>query len=147
MKILIINGPNLNFLGIREPDIYGKRTYLDLVKKLEDYAAKINIEIKIEQSNSEGSIIDFLHESYFNNFDGVIINPAAYTHYSIAIRDAISSITLPTVEVHLTDITKREPFRQVDVVKDVCIETFMGKGFDSYIEAIDFLITYVNNKK
>ena len=146
MKIMVINGPNLNLLGLREPQIYGKKDYIELIKTLEEHASKLDIEIDIKQSSYEGTIIRFLHDTHSKKYDGVIINPAAYTHYSIAIRDAIAAINIPTIEVHLSDITKREPFRQVDVVKDVCIATFMGKGFDSYIEAIDFLKEYINNK-
>lgn len=139
MNILIINGPNLNLLGIREPDVYGKNTYNDLVNIVTDHAKRNNINIEIKQSNHEGQIIDFLHEAYFNKVDGIILNAGAYTHYSYAIHDAISSINIPTVEVHLSDITKRESFRQLSVIKDVCVTSIMGKGINSYIEALDYL--------
>ena len=139
MNILIINGPNLNLLGIREPDVYGKNTYNDLVNIVTDHAKINNINIEIKQSNHEGQIIDFLHEAYFNKVDGIILNAGAYTHYSYAIHDAISSINIPTVEVHLSDITKRESFRQLSVIKDVCVTSIMGKGINSYIEALDYL--------
>lgn len=139
MNILIINGPNLNLLGIREPDVYGKNTYNDLVNIVTDHAKRNNINIEIKQSNHEGQIIDFLHEAYFNKVDGIILNAGAYTHYSYAIHDAISSINIPTVEVHLSDITKREAFRQLSVIKDVCVKSIMGKGINSYIEALDYL--------
>ena len=139
MNILIINGPNLNLLGIREPDVYGKNTYNDLVNIVTDHAKRNNINIVIKQSNHEGQIIDFLHEAYFNKVDGIILNAGAYTHYSYAIHDAISSINIPTVEVHLSDITKRESFRQLSVIKDVCVTSIMGKGINSYIEALDYL--------
>lgn len=139
MNILIINGPNLNLLGIREPDVYGKNTYNDLVNIVTDHAKRNNINIEIKQSNHEGQIIDFLHEAYFNKVDGIILNAGAYTHYSYAIHDAISSINIPTVEVHLSDITKRESFRQISVIKDVCVTSIIGKGINSYIEALDYL--------
>lgn len=139
MNILIINGPNLNLLGIREPDVYGKNTYNDLVNIVTDHAKRNNINIEIKQSNHEGQIIDYLHEAYFNKVDGIILNAGAYTHYSYAIHDAISSINIPTVEVHLSDITKRESFRQLSVIKDVCVTSIMGKGINSYIEALDYL--------
>ena len=139
MNILIINGPNLNLLGIREPDVYGKNTYNELVNIVTEHAKRNNINIEIKQSNHEGQIIDFLHEAYFNKVDGIILNAGAYTHYSYAIHDAISSINIPTVEVHLSDITKRESFRQLSVIKDVCVTSIMGKGINSYIEALDYL--------
>lgn len=139
MKILIINGPNLNFLGIREPHIYGKASYLDLTNHLKKKAEELNIEITIVQTNYEGKIIDLIQESYYNHTDGVILNAGGYTHYSIAIRDAIASINLPVVEVHLSNIYCRESFRHVSMIKDVCIKSFMGKGFESYDEALSFL--------
>lgn len=138
MKILIINGPNLNLLGIREPAVYGTNTYQDLVNIVTSHANKLNIEIEIKQSNHEGTIIDFLHEAYFNKVDGIIINAGAYTHYSYAIHDAISSINIPTIEVHLSDISKRESFRNVSVIKDVCVKSIMGLGINSYIKALDY---------
>ena len=136
MKILVVNGPNLNFLGIREPEVYGKETYEDLVTFLEEVANEQNVDIVIKQSNHEGEIIDFLQEAYFEKFDGIIINPGAYTHYSYAIRDAISSVMIPTVEVHLSDITKREEFRKTSVIREVCYKTIFGKHFKGYEEAI-----------
>jgi len=139
MKILIINGPNLNFLGIREPEIYGIATYNELVNHLQDTAEKMNINVIIEQTNHEGKIIDLLQEAYFNQVDGIIINAGGYTHYSIAIRDAIASINIPVIEVHLSNIKEREPFRKISVLSDVCTKTFMGKGFESYDEALLFL--------
>lgn len=141
MKIMVINGPNLNLLGIREPEIYGNRTFSDLEEMIESYCEKKNIEVVSLQSNSEGEIIDFIHHA-LGNYDGIVINPAAYTHYSYAIADAISSVMLPTVEVHISDINKREEFRKISVTKASCIKQIAGHGFDGYIEAIDFLIEY-----
>ncbi len=136
MKILIINGPNLNFLGIREPQVYGHLTYNDLKDYLSNEAKKLNLEIEIYQSNHEGSIIDKLQEAYYNKVDGIVINAGAYTHYSYAILDAIKSTMIPTIEVHLSDITKRESFRANSVIRDACIASYYGKGFESYKESL-----------
>ena len=138
MNILIVNGPNLNFLGLREPEIYGKQSYNDLVNFLLSYGGMNHIEIEVYQSNSEGEIIDIIQNNY-QRFDALIINPAAYTHYSYAIYDCIKSIDIPTVEVHLSDIYKRESFRKTSVIEPACVKKFYGKGFNSYIEAINFL--------
>ena len=141
MKIRIINGPNINFLGIREPSIYGTITYNELIEKLIKYGKENNIEITVYQTNHEGKIIDLLQESHFdNNTIAVIINAGGYTHTSIAIRDAISSINKDVIEVHLSDINKRESFRQISYLTDVCKKTFMGKGINSYIDAINYII-------
>ena len=146
MKILVLNGPNLNFLGIREPAVYGKETYQDLVDFLHQLGNKNNVEINVKQSNIEGVLIDYLQEAYFEKYDAVVMNPGAFTHYSYAIRDAISSVQIPTVEVHLSDITKREEFRKISVVREVCERSFFGKHFQSYEEAIDYLIGKYNTK-
>ncbi|WP_027399634.1 type II 3-dehydroquinate dehydratase [Anaerovorax odorimutans] len=135
MKLQVINGPNLNMLGIREPKIYGKLTLDDINKRIEEEASRYNILVEFYQSNHEGDIIDKI-QSCFNEIDGIIINPAAYTHYSIAIRDAIASVSIPTIEVHLSNINNREEFRKKSVIKDVCIEQISGKGIDSYLEAL-----------
>lgn len=140
MKIMIINGPNLNFLGIREPLVYGNKTYKDLVDYIKKIGDDSKIKIKIFQSNEEGKIIDFLQYAYNKKYDGIVLNAGAYTHYSYAIRDAIASINIPVVEVHLTDISKREDFRKTSVIEEVCQKTFMGKHFESYKEAIGYLI-------
>jgi 3-dehydroquinate dehydratase-2 len=140
MKLLILNGPNLNFIGIREPEIYGKETYSDLCKFLNDYAYKKNIDIEIKQSNHEGYLVDFIHQAYFDKVDGIIINPGAYTHTSIALLDAIKSVSIDTIEVHLSDVTKREDFRQVSYLRSACVKSIMGKGFKGYIEAIDYFL-------
>ncbi len=141
MKIMVINGPNLNMLGIREPEIYGNKTFSDLENMIEEYGEEKGIEITSLQSNSEGEIIDYIHYAY-GNFDGIVINPGAYTHYSYAIADAISAVSIPTVEVHISDLNKREEFRRISVTKASCIKQISGHGFDGYLEAIDFLCQY-----
>ncbi len=138
MRILIINGPNINMLGIREKNIYGSKNYKDLIKYIKEYTEEKDIEIEIYQSNSEGQIINKIQEAY-NLYDGIVINPAAYTHTSIAILDALKAVNIPTVEVHLTDVDKREDFRKISYVSYFAKKTIKGKGFDGYIEAIDFL--------
>ncbi|MDU2202344.1 MAG: type II 3-dehydroquinate dehydratase [Anaerococcus hydrogenalis] len=138
MRILIINGPNINMLGIRERDLYGKKTYKDLIKYIKDYVYNKDIEIEIYQSNSEGQIINKIQEAY-SFYDGIVINPAAYTHTSIAILDALKSVNIPTVEVHLTDIDMREEFRKISYVSYFSKKTIKGEGFDGYIEAIKYL--------
>lgn len=138
MRIFIINGPNINMLGIREKNIYGSKNYKDLIKYIKEYTEEKDIEIEIYQSNSEGQIINKIQEAY-NLYDGIVINPAAYTHTSIAILDALKAVNIPTVEVHLTDVDKREDFRKISYVSYFAKKTIKGKGFDGYIEAIDFL--------
>lgn len=135
MKLLVINGPNMNMLGIREPEIYGHATYADLVRYIKDICTQNNIQCEIFQSNHEGDIIDKIQDAYMIS-DAIVINPAAYSHTSIAIADAIKSVGLPAVEVHLSDITKREDFRKHSYTANVCIKTVTGKGFDGYKEAI-----------
>ena len=137
-KIMIINGPNLNMLGIREPNVYGSQSYSDLEAYIESYAETVNIEATVLQSNSEGEIIDFIHHA-LGNYDAIIINPGAYTHYSYAIHDALSSVNLPTVEVHLSNIHKREEFRHKSITAPVCIGQICGLGFRGYTLAIDYL--------
>jgi 3-dehydroquinate dehydratase-2 len=139
MNILIVNGPNLNMLGIREPEVYGKKTYKDLVTTIKAYARNQGFFVKLYQSNHEGKIIDYIQKKY-HKFDGIIINPGAFTHYSYAIRDCLSAIDLPKIEVHLSNILEREDFRKISVIKDVVDQTVMGKGFDGYIEAMDIVI-------
>ncbi|MBN2412146.1 type II 3-dehydroquinate dehydratase [candidate division KSB1 bacterium] len=142
-KILIIHGPNLNLLGEREPDIYGRLTLDDVNQRITELAAEKKIKIKIIQSNHEGRLIDFLHENR-KWADGIVINPGAFTHYSYALRDAITGIQLPAVEVHLSDIYKREDFRKISVTKEVCIQQISGKGLNSYIEGLQYLLNYLN---
>jgi len=138
MKILVINGPNLNLLGIREPDIYGKQTFSDLENLIENYGEEKNIEVTSLQSNSEGEIIDYIHYA-LGNYDGIVINPGAYTHYSYAIADAISGVSIPTVEVHISDINKRDDFRKISVTKAGCIAQISGHGDKGYYMALDRL--------
>ena len=139
-KITVINGPNLNFLGIREKEVYGSENYESLCEYIENYCSKKKIEVEIFQSNSEGKIIDFLQDAYYEKTDGIVINPGAYTHYSYAIFDALKSVLIPTVEVHLSDIYNREDFRKVSVTAPACVKQIYGKGKDGYIEAIKFLV-------
>ena len=143
MNILVINGPNLNMLGIREPDIYGKETYNSLVEKIEKYACEKNVSVKCYQSNHEGDLVDNIQFAY-GVFDGIVINPGAYTHTSIAILDALKSVNIPAVEVHISDVSSREDFRQISYVRNACFKTICGKGTDGYLEAIDALIEKVS---
>lgn len=138
MKILVINGPNINMLGIREPEHYGKETYADLVNKIEKHCALKNVDVKIYQSNHEGDLVDEIQKAY-GNADGIVINPGAYTHTSIAILDAVKSVNIPTVEVHISKVEEREDFRQISFVRLACVKTITGHGTDGYIEAIDYL--------
>lgn len=139
MRILVINGPNLNMLGIREPDIYGRKTYKDLCEMIENFAEENNIEVELYQSNHEGDIVTKIQEAY-KNFDGIVINPAAYTHTSVAILDALKAVGIRTCEVHISDVNEREPFRHLSYVSYYAEKSFIGMGFDGYIEAIKYLI-------
>lgn len=140
MKILVINGPNLNFLGIREKNIYGNQDYEYLIRMIEEHAAEKGMEVTCFQSNHEGAIIDKLQEAYFDGTDGIVINPGAYTHYSYAIHDALKSLEKPVkVEVHISDITSREAFRKVSVTAPACDRQIYGKGLAGYIEAMDYI--------
>lgn len=145
MKFLVINGPNINFLGIREPNIYGASTYDDLVNLIKSHAEKIGISVDFFQSNHEGAIVDAIQKAYYDKVDAIVINPAAYTHTSVAIADALKAVSIPAAEVHISDVSKRESFRQISYVRDVCKKTVSGKGFDGYLEAIDFLVDYLKN--
>ena len=138
MKILVINGPNLNMLGIREPGIYGKNTFADLLRLLDETASAEGLEVEQYQSNHEGDLVDKIQWAY-GKVDGIVINPGAYAHYSYAIRDAIKAITVPVVEVHISDIEKREEFRHLSVTAPVCIAQIRGHGFESYTMGIDLL--------
>ena len=140
MKILVINGPNLNFLGIREPNVYGKETYQDLCNLIEAYVENKNIEVEIYQSNHEGDLVDRIQQAYYDKVDGIVINPGAYTHTSIALLDALKSVNIKTIEVHISDLTKREDFRQISFVSLACIKSIKGHGLKGYLEAIDELI-------
>ena len=139
MKILVINGPNLNMLGIREPDHYGKETYADLLRKIEEHCNASGVEVEVYQSNHEGDLVDKIQSAY-KNADGIVINPGAYTHTSIALLDAVKAVGIPTVEVHISKVEEREDFRQISYIRLACVKTITGHGTDGYTEAIDFLI-------
>ena len=139
MKILVINGPNLNMLGIREPDIYGSATYSDLCSLISNNAERLGVEVEFFQSNHEGALVDKIQESY-KKTDGIVINPGAYTHTSVALLDALKSVGIPTVEVHISDPDTREEFRKLSYIRPYCLATVKGKGFPGYIEAMEILI-------
>lgn len=141
MKILVINGPNLNLLGVREPQIYGFSTYADLVRLIEDRATALNVETEFFQSNHEGALVDAIQSAY-QKADGIIINPAAYTHTSVALLDAVKAVGVPTVEVHISDPDTREEFRRTSFIRAACVATIKGKGLDGYIEALEYLYNY-----
>lgn len=138
MKLLILNGPNLNLLGLREPAIYGTQDYAALVRFVEDVCRQENIECEIYQSNHEGALVDKIQSAY-GVFDGIVINPAAYTHTSVAILDALKAVALPAVEVHLSDVSQREAFRQISYAGMACVKTYMGLGFAGYRQAVQYL--------
>ena len=140
MKILVLNGPNLNMLGIREKNIYGAETYEDLKALVEKTFAEQGVEGEIYQSNHEGALVDRIQQAYFDGTDAIVINPAAYTHTSIAILDALKAVSLPAVEVHISDVKEREDFRQISYAGKACEKTIMGKGFAGYVEAIEYLV-------
>lgn len=140
MKILVINGPNLNLLGVREPSVYGRETYSDLKEKISNYAKEKGVDVEVLQSNHEGDLVDFIHRAYYTKTDGIVINPAAYTHTSVALLDAVKAVGIPTVEVHISDVSKREDFRQVSFIRAACVATISGKGTDGYLEAMDLLL-------
>ena len=140
MKVMVINGPNLNMLGIREPEFYGNRTYDDLVAVTREAAESLGVETEFYQSNHEGDLVDKIQEAYFRHFDGIVINPGAYTHTSVAILDAVKAVKLPTVEVHISDVDNRDDFRKTSYIRQACIATISGKGFDGYTEAIKMLL-------
>lgn len=140
MKLLVINGPNINMLGIREPDIYGTESYAELIRLINAHAAELGIAVEIFQSNHEGAIVDKIQAAYFDGIDGIVINPAAYTHTSVAIADALKAVRIPAVEVHISAVETREAFRQISYVRDIAVKTITGRGLAGYIEAIDFLV-------
>ena len=139
MKIRVINGPNINMLGIREPKIYGKETYENLIQSVTEYAKNKNIKLETYQSNHEGALVDAIQAAY-GKIDGIVINPGAYTHTSIALLDAVKAVGIPTVEVHISKVEERESFRKISYIRDACIATVTGKGIAGYLEAIDILI-------
>ena len=139
MKILVINGPNINMLGIREPGIYGKNTYADLCAMIRDHADKRGVDVTLYQSNHEGDLVDSIQRAYGSQ-DAIVINPAAYTHTSVALLDALKAVSLPAVEVHISDPDTREDFRRVSYVRSACVKTIAGHGLNGYLEAIDYLL-------
>ena len=146
MKFLILNGPNLNLLGLREPDIYGRQTYADLAAFVQAVCAREGIECEVRQSNHEGVLVDWIQEAY-GKFDGIVMNPAAYTHTSVALLDALKAVSLPAAEVHLSNIYDREDFRHISYPGKACVKTVYGKGFAGYEEAICFLKNYIQERK
>jgi 3-dehydroquinate dehydratase-2 len=144
-KLLVLNGPNLNLLGEREPEVYGSMTLAELVKKLKTYAKNQGFEMRAHQSNSEGDLIDLLHKNR-KWADAIVFNPGAYTHYSYALRDAVTSIQVPTIEVHLSDIHQREEFRKISVIAPVCLKQISGLGFNSYTAAIDEFMNHLQTR-
>lgn len=145
MKILILNGPNINMLGIREPQIYGKHTYNDLVESVKNHAKEQGVEVEFFQSNHEGALIDEIQRAYFDKIDGIVFNPAGYTHTSVALADAIKGVSIPTVEVHISDVDEREEYRKISYIKDVAIATIKGHGLTGYCEAIDLIKARLND--
>ena len=139
MKLFIINGPNLNFLGIREPKHYGSTTYQELLSMIANHANVLGIDVECYQSNHEGDLVDKIQEAYLQNVDGIVINPGAYTHTSIALLDAVKSVGIPTVEVHISKVEEREDFRQISYIRAACQKTITGHGVSGYLEAMDFL--------
>lgn len=143
MKIRVINGPNLNMLGIREPDIYGRTTYNDLCNIIKEHADKIGVEVELFQSNHEGDLVDYIQQA-LNVADAIVINPGAYTHTSIAILDAAKAVSLPMIEVHISKVDEREAFRQISYIRAACKTTIAGHGIDGYLEAMDMLLKESN---
>ena len=142
MKLLVINGPNLNFLGIREPAHYGRETYADLLSKIQTYCEERQIQVEFYQSNHEGDLVDRIQQAYFEQVDGIVINPGAYTHTSVALLDAVKSVSIPTVEVHISKVEEREDFRHVSYIRAACIGTITGMGTDGYLLAVDRLMEH-----
>ena len=139
MKILVLNGPNMNMLGIRQPDIYGSATYEDLKRMVQAEADRLGVEVTFFQSNHEGALVDAIQQAYFDRVDGIIINPAAYTHTSVALLDAVKAVGIPTVEVHVSDPDLREEFRHASYIRAACVSTIRGHGLPGYVEALQFL--------
>ena len=142
MKIRVINGPNINMLGIREPEIYGRVTYDDLVKMIGDHAKNLGVETEVMQSNHEGDLVDMLQDCY-GKIDGIVINPGAYTHTSVAILDALKAVSIPAIEVHISKVDEREDFRQISYIRKACVKTITGHGTDGYLEAMDHLVSII----
>ena len=140
MRILVINGPNMNMLGIRQPEIYGKATYEDLKTMIQQEADTLGVEVSFFQSNHEGALVDAIQQAYFDKIDGIVINPAAYTHTSVALLDAVKAVGIPTVEVHVSDPDSREEFRHVSYIRAACVATIRGRGLPGYLEALHLLV-------
>ena len=140
-RILVMNGPNLNMLGTREPQIYGNKTYEDLKRLIKEHCDQKGVEVLFYQSNSEGALIDMIQQAYFDKVDGIVFNPGGYTHTSVAILDALKAVNIPTVEVHISEVSEREPFRQISYISYFACKTITGKGFDGYIEGVDHLLS------
>ena len=143
MKILVLNGPNLNMLGIREKHVYGTQSYDDLCEMIKTYCNENNIEVNIYQSNHEGDLVTMIQQAYFDKVDGIVFNPAAYTHTSIALLDALKAVNIPCVEVHISNVSEREDFRQVSYIRSACFKSITGEGFNGYISAIKALVDYL----
>ena len=139
MKLLILNGANINMLVIREPDIYGRQSFQDLINSVQAHADEKGVQVEFYQSNHEGDLVDAIQRAYFDGTDGIVFNPGAYTHTSLAIADAVKAVGIPTVEVHISAVEKREAFRQVSYIRDVCVHTITGQGIAGYNQAVDFL--------
>ena len=139
MKLLVLNGPNLNMLGIREPDLYGAETFAGLCRRIEEHAKELGVEVELYQSNHEGDLVDKIQAAY-GKADGIVINPGAYTHTSVALLDAVKSVRIPTVEVHITDVDAREEFRKISYIRLACVATISGHGINGYLEAMDLLV-------
>lgn len=139
MKVVVINGSNLNMLGIREPSVYGNKSYDDLVTLIKNYCTEINVDVEFFQSNHEGDLVDRIHKAYYDKVDGIVINPGGYTHTSVALLDAVKAVMIPTVEVHISNVNKRERFRRKSFIRKAAVKTIKGHGFDGYLEAVDFL--------
>ena len=146
MKFLILNGPNINILGVREPEIYGRQSYDDLRRLVSEHAKELGVGVEFYQSNHEGDLVDAIQKAYFDGIDGIVFNPAAYTHTSVAILDALKAVALPAVEVHLSDVSQRESFRQISYAGMACIKTYMGLGFEGYRQAILYLKDYLSKE-
>ena len=146
-KLMVINGPNLNMVGIREKEIYGSNTFESLIQMIQTAAKERDIEVDCRQSNHEGDLVDWIQEAYFKQFDGIVINPGAYTHTSIALLDAVKSVSIPTVEVHISDVSKREDFRQVSYIRMACVRTIMNLGFEGYRQALLYLKEYIDSAR
>lgn len=139
MHILVMNGPNMNLLGIRQPEIYGRTTYADLLAMIQAETDKLGVQVSFFQSNHEGALVDAIQQAYFDHVDGIVLNPAAYTHTSVALLDAVKAVGIPTVEVHVSDPDSREAFRRTSYVRDACVATIRGHGLEGYLEALRLL--------